>query len=205
MMIDVRCVVGSDVSAWIDELAHLRIEVFRAFPYLYDGDADYERRYLSTYAKAADSLFVLTFDGDTVVGMSTGTPLDCETDAVKAPWAAAGVDPATVFYFGESVLLPAYRGSGMGHRFFDEREDHARQLGRFSTTAFCAIERASDHPAWPTGYRPLHSFWQSRGYRTRPDIHCHMAWKEVGSDHEIDHRLDFWARAMDAPPTVSEN
>ena len=30
----------------------------------------------------------------------------------------------------ESVLLPAWRGRGMGHRFFDLREEHARSLGR---------------------------------------------------------------------------
>ena len=37
---------------------------------------------------------------------------------------------------GYSVLLPQYRGIGLGHRFIDLREDHARAMGR-SHVAFC--------------------------------------------------------------------
>lgn len=196
-MIDLRCVVGRELEARIDDLAKLRIDVFRAFPYLYDGDAAYERAYLSTYATAVDGLFVLALDGETVVGVSTGVPLDSETESVKAPWRDAGIDPATVFYFGESVLLPPYRGHGLGHRFFDLREAHARALDRFAITTFCAVARDGDHPARPAGYRPLHAFWQSRGYAPQTGLHCRMAWKEVGSDDDIDHRLDFWARSID--------
>ncbi len=36
-----------------------------------------------------------------------------------------------MFFFDESVLLPAYRGRGLGRPcFFDHREAHARGLGR---------------------------------------------------------------------------
>ncbi len=48
------------------------IEVFRAFPYLYEGSAEYERKYLSTYARSPGSIFVLAFDGDEVVGGRDG-------------------------------------------------------------------------------------------------------------------------------------
>jgi len=198
-MIDVRSVAGRELEARIDDLARLRIEVFRAFPYLYDGSTEYERDYLATYANAVGSVFVLAFDGDTVVGASTGVPMDGETDAVQSPWRNAGIDPATVFYFGESVLLPAYRGHGIGHCFFDAREAHARQLQRCSTTAFCAVVRAVDHPARPAGYRPLHAFWQSRGYRHQPGIHCAMIWNEVDGSDAVNHRLDFWSRPIDGP------
>ena len=32
-------VTGSDIAPHVEDLARLRIEVFREFPYLYDGDA----------------------------------------------------------------------------------------------------------------------------------------------------------------------
>ncbi len=41
---------------------------------------------------------------------------------------ANGYDPAEVFYLGESVLLSEYCGRGIGVRFFEQREAHARAL-----------------------------------------------------------------------------
>lgn len=199
-MPDLRVLIGQDAAPFFDDLARLRIDVFRAFPYLYDGDIDYERRYLATYARAPESLFVLAFDGERVVGASTGIPLEQETKAVREPWSAAGIDPVDVFYFGESVLLPEYRGLGLGHRFFDEREAYARKLGRFERTSFCAVEREADHPRRPADYRTLHSFWRARGYRCHADLHCWMDWKEIDTDVEVAHRLAFWSRYLDGRP-----
>ena len=34
---------GDQIDAALDDLARLRIAVFRAFPYLYHGDMEYER------------------------------------------------------------------------------------------------------------------------------------------------------------------
>lgn len=195
-MVETRTVFGTRAEPYFDDLARLRIEVFRGFPYLYDGDAGYERRYLSTYAKARDSVFIFAIDKDRVVGASTGMPLDQETGEVQAPWREAGFDPGQVFYFGESVLLPDYRGLGLGHRFFDEREAHARRLGRFTRTSFCAVEREPDHPARPPGYRPLHDFWHRRGYVRHADLFCTMRWTDLGDDRERAHRLHFWSRAI---------
>ena len=45
--------IGARLEELLPELARLRIIVFRAFPYLYDGTLDYEQRYLRTYAEAA--------------------------------------------------------------------------------------------------------------------------------------------------------
>ena len=38
---DIRVLVrrGADMVEWFDDVARLRAEVFRAFPYLYEGDA----------------------------------------------------------------------------------------------------------------------------------------------------------------------
>ena len=129
-------VTGARLQELLPELARLRIAVFRAFPYLYDGSLDYEQRYLRTYAEAAGSVIVGAFDGDTVVGASTGLPLAREPSSLTGPFVEHGFDVATVFYFGESVLLPDYRGHGTGIGFFAEREAHARALGRFTHAAF---------------------------------------------------------------------
>ena len=86
-----------------------------------------------------------------------------------------GIDPASVFYFGESVLLPEYRGQGIGHAFFDHREAAARAWGA-SRASFCAVIRPPDHPARPAGYVPLDAFWAKRGYAPVPGLIGEFTW-----------------------------
>lgn len=197
-MTQVRVLGRDEFAAHVDDVARLRIAVFREWPYLYDGDLDYERDYLGTYlASPASALVIAEVDGR-VVGASTGVPLSDEGEDFRPPFAAAGLDPARVFYFGESVLLPECRGRGIGHRFFDAREAHAAALGGFDWTSFCAVVRAEDDPRRPTAYRPLDAFWTGRGYRRRPDIVTTIAWKEIGEPAATDKQLVAWLRPLGA-------
>ncbi|WP_024889847.1 GNAT family N-acetyltransferase [Luteimonas huabeiensis] len=190
---------GADIVPWLDDVARLRTRVFADWPYLYEGDPAYEREYLAAYARSPDSVFVLAQDGGAVVGAATGLPLADDAEAFRAPFDAAGLDAARVFYFGESVLLPAYRGLGIGHAFFDEREAHARALGRFALTAFCAVDRAPEDPRRPPAARANDAFWRKRGYVRRPELAMRLGWRERGHG-EVDHRLTFWTRPLEAAP-----
>lgn len=184
---------GAEVAPHLDELGRLRIEVFREFPYLYDGDPDYERNYLSVYAQSPDSLVVLMRLGSRVVGATTCLPLRDEGPAFQAPFRSAGIDVSTVFYLGESVVLKEHRGGGAGREFFRRRENHARELG-YAITAFCAVDRPPDHPARPDGHRPLNAFWERMGYRRRKDLRCTFSWKEIGETGESPKHLTFWLK-----------
>jgi GNAT superfamily N-acetyltransferase len=193
--IQIRPLIGAEVRGYLDAVAALRIAVFHDWPYLYRGDPAYEREYLDAYARSADSMFVLVFDGDAVVGASTGLPLVEYAAAFRAPFDAAGIDASRVFYFGESVLLPAYRRRGIGHAFFDHREAYARSLGRFDLTAFCAVDRDTDDPRCPAGHRGNDAFWAKRGYARQPEMTMRLHWNEIGHG-ELEHALTFWTRAL---------
>lgn len=190
----VKIVHGDAVTPHIADLARLRTEVFRAFPYLYEGSEDYEASYLATYAQSPESLFVLALDGERIVGASTGVPMTDASDAFRAPFVKAGIAPETVFYFGESVLLSSYRGRGLGVRFFEEREAYARRLGRFDWCAFCAVERPNDHPHRPADYVPLNQFWDRRGYAHRTDLRTMLAWLDIGETDETEKPMSFWLK-----------
>lgn len=190
----IKIVHGDAVTPYIADLARLRIAVFRAFPYLYEGSEDYEASYLATYAKSPESLFVLALDGDRIVGASTGVPMTDASDEFKAPFIDAGIEPQTVFYFGESVLMDSYRGRGLGVRFFEEREAYARRLGRFDWCAFCAVERPADHPLRPAGYVPLDAFWGKRGYEKRADLRTMLSWQDIGEGEETEKPMTFWLK-----------
>lgn len=186
---------GDAARAVFPDLARLRIAVFREWPYLYDGDAAYEERYLSTYADSHGGVVVIVRDGDRAVGAATALPLADETEDVIAPFRRAGIPVEAVFYLGESVLLPEYRGRGLGHVFFDRRESQARALG-YSTCAFCAVQRPVDHPRRPPGYVPLNGFWQKRGYRERPDLETTFSWQDLGDEAETPKPMRFWIREL---------
>ena len=195
MTLRIETLTGAALAAALDDVARLRIEVFRAWPYLYDGDLAYEREYLQSYRDSAGAVVVGAFDADRLVGAATGTPLADHADDFAAAFAASTLDMADIFYCAESVLLPAYRGQGAGHGFFDAREAHARELG-FAKSAFCSVIRPKEHPLHPTGYTPLDPFWRKRGYRPLPGVVAEFAWKDIGQPKETTKALQFWLRDL---------
>lgn len=195
MTVTVRALTGAALDAALDDVARLRIAVFRAFPYLYDGDLDYERRYIATYRDSPGAVVAGAFDGARLVGAATGTPMTDHAAEFAAALAGTGLDLSAMFYCAESVLLPGYRGQGIGHRFFDLREDHARAQGA-THSAFCAVIRPADHPARPADYRPLDPFWRGRGYAPLPGAVAHFRWRDVGDTAETEKPLQFWLRDL---------
>jgi len=195
-LIRVENLTGADLQPILPDLARLRTTVFRAWPYLYDGETDDEQKHLVRYAASPNAIIVVARDGDRAVGMSTALPMTAEGPAVREPFEARGWDAARFFYFGESVLLPEYRGRGIGVEFFHQREAHARRAGTADYACFCAIQRPADHPARPADYVPLDAFWRHRGYHFYPDLVCRMRWKEVGQPAQTEHTLAFWLKPL---------
>ena len=195
MAVTVEPLTGPDFEAALDDLARLRIHVFRDFPYLYDGTRDYEAKYLDRFARAKDGLIVAARDGDRIVGCATGSALSAHHAEFAAPFRAVGYELEDIFYCGESVLLVKYRGRGIGHAFFDRREAHARARG-YKRVAFCAVVRPADHPLKPADYRPLDGFWQRRGYRRVEGLVTQFAWKDIDQDGETDKPMQFWMRDL---------
>lgn len=186
---------GEALTPWLDDLGRLRITVFREYPYLYDGSLEYERKYLQTYVNSPRSLVVLVTGADAeIVGATTCIPLRDGGPEFQEPFLRAGWDVDDVCYFGESILLPRFRGRGIGREFFDRREAHAGRH-RFKWTVFCAVDRAQDHPLRPAGHRPLDEFWISRGYTNQPELNATFVWKETGEPAESPKSLTFWTRS----------
>lgn len=197
---EIRHVSGADVAPWIADLARLRITVFRDFPYLYEGTVAYEEKYLQTYVRSPDSIVVLALAQGRVVGASTGLPMAHETDEFKQPFAAAGHDPARVFYCGESILLRDYRGRGLYKAFFEGRENHARRLGGMDWCSFCCVQRPENHPLRPQDHVPLDAVWRKFGYRPQPGLRAFYAWQDIDQTSETQHDMLFWMKPLHGEP-----
>lgn len=191
----VVALTGDTIAQTIPALAQLRIRVFADWPYLYEGDLVYEEHYLRDFAAAPDAVLVVARDGEALVGASTASPMVAQADEIRKPVEAHGLDFSRIFYFGESVLLSDYRGKGVGHAFFDQREAHAKACGaRYAM--FASVIRPADHPARLADYRPLNAFWGARGYVPVDGLTCELAWRDHGDAEETTKALQFWMREL---------
>lgn len=187
---------GAEITTVFGDLANLRITVFRDFPYLYEGSVDYEMEYLKIYSQAEKALLFAVYDGSKMVGATTCIPLADEAPEVRLPFEKAGLTIDSIFYFGESILLKEYRGLGLGHRFFDEREAHARSFGNFKTTCFCAVDRGENHPLQPENYRPNDAFWLKRGYQKELSLQSTFEWTDINESVSTPKTMIYWKRAL---------
>ena len=190
-----RKINSKDLSFYIQDLASLRINVFREFPYLYKGSEENERRYLDTYIKSPNFCLFAAFDGAKMVGATTCLPMEEEVEEIKRPLIEAGLDLRDYTYFGESVLLKEYRGMGIGKKFFTLREAQAILFNTLFAT-FCAVDRPADHPLRPKDHRFLDQFWKKTGFKKHEDLKCTLEWEELPDGQRKRHSLTFWIKQL---------
>lgn len=186
---------GEEIKPYIPDLAALRIKIFREFPYLYAGDLEYEKNYLKTYTDCKESILVIVRDGPQIVGASTAIPFKFEVPELQKPFIDAKIPIDNIYYFGESLLLSQYRRSGIGYRFFHERETVAR-MSNYQFTAFSAIDRPEDHPRRPADWMPLSSFWQRLGYVRHPELIAQVSWQDLDETQPSPKPMVFWMKPL---------
>lgn len=190
----IRCAKGDEVTALIPSLADLRIRIFAVYPYLYIGSVEYEKKYLQQFAAAPDAVIVTATNASgEIVGCATGSALTGHNEEFSAPLAAAGFDLNSIFYFGESVLDAAWRGYGIGHAFFDARENHAKALG-YKAACFCAVVRSTEDRRRPKDYSSLDTFWDKRGYHCLAGVEAIYDWPEEEGGPSLPHSMAYWMK-----------
>lgn len=188
--------IGKEIETVVTPLAALRIEVFRDFPYLYEGSFEYEKDYLQTYVNSDRAFLFAVFDNEKMVGATTCIPLIDETAEVKEPFEDVGMNLDDIFYFGESILNKECRGKGIGKQFFEQREKHAASFENYTTTCFCAVDRPKNHPLRPEAYAPLDEFWKNRGYKKSKVLKSKFSWKDINEPHETKKTMIYWLKKI---------
>ncbi len=198
--LEYKLLSGTEIERFIPEIANLRITIFKEFPYLYDGDLDYEKKYLSVYTKSSRSLIAIAINpAQEVVGATTCLPMEDESTEFQKAFIENKYDLSRIFYFGESILLPEYRGQGAGKKFFEFRESHAKNtMADLELTTFCAVNRRIDHPLRPPHYQPLDPFWIRQGYEKQAHLKVHFPWKDIDEAEETEKSMTFWLKKFEA-------
>lgn len=196
MTIRVEPLTGPALVRALPELAKLRITVFRDWPYLYDGTIEYEQHYLEKFGKSNRAVIVAAYDTDEIVGIATASPMEGHADHFIDMFRVHGYDTTKIFYFGESVLLKSYRGRGIGHKFFDHREAHAKAQPGITHATFCGVVRPADHPLKPKEYFQLDPFWTKRGYQKLKGMVGTFSWTDIGESEETPKPMQFWMKQL---------
>lgn len=187
---------GSELVNYFDELASLRITFFKEFPYLYEGNIDYEKEYLQVYQNSQNSKVILAFVEGRIIGATTCIALTDEAEEFKKSFREHGFDIFKIMYFGESIILKEYRGHKIGHKFFELHEEFAkRNINDLEYTTFCAVDRPLDHPLKPQGYRSLDSFWQRLGYSKHGEMKVYFPWKDIDQSVESTKSMTIWLKS----------
>lgn len=193
--ITIKYFFSNDIAPLIPDLARLRITVFRDFPYLYEGNYDYEKEYLKVYTNSSASVLVAAFDGDKVIGAATALPLKDEAQYVIEPFQKAQMNIEDIYYFGESVLLKEYRGLGLGHAFFDGRELAAKKF-QYKIATFCAVNRPVNHQLRPENFQPLDEFWKKRGFTKNENLIAQFSWQDIDELKESAKSMTYWMKHL---------
>lgn len=197
MSVSISVVKGEQIVPYINDLARLRMTVFREYPYLYDGEIEYEMDYLKRFVENPNSIMVVAKnDNGQIVGASTACPMAHEMREVQDAFLGQGYNLSECYYFSESVLLPEYRGKGLGVLFFKAREEMAIAHGGIKYITFCAVDREQDHPAKPADYHSPESIWKKQGFVKHPELTTYFTWKEIGQPSKIEHKMTFWIKEI---------
>ena len=189
-----QLLTGTAIAEVRDEVATLRLEIFREYPYLYQGRREDERKYLGTYAEAPDACVILAYDGDAVIGAVAGMPLIHEDAQMRDAFAGTAFPLSEAYYVGELLFRPAYRNGGLGRKLLARLESHIRSLGGYTLT--CAtVERPDDHPLRPRDYIPITRFLARTGFARLPGVTTHFMWRETDGIVR-DHPMQFWGKQL---------
>jgi GNAT superfamily N-acetyltransferase len=184
----------SEALAYIPELAKLRIEIFKEYPYLYDGDFEYEQKYLSKFVHAPESLIALVFDTDKIVGAFSGLPMRYEEGNLQSVWEE---ELDSLYYFSELLLLPGYRKFGIGSQLMSQAEKWVEQLDtEYTKLVLATVIRAENHPSKPIDYQSLNTLWEKFDYTLLKGKTCTIAWKELGEIIESEKPMQFWSKEL---------
>lgn len=190
-----QLLTGAAIADALDDLATLRLTIFREYPYLYEGRSEDELKYLGTYATAPDACVILASDGSAVIGAATGMPLIQEDAQLRDAFAGTALSLDEVYYVGELLFRPAYRNSGLGRKLLDRLESHIRSLDRYRTLTCATVERPADHPLRPRDYIPITRFLARTGFTRLSGVTTRFIWREIDGVKR-DHLMQFWSKEL---------
>lgn len=189
----------AEQKTMFDFIAQQRIEQFKGYPYLYDGNMDFEYNYLNGYVSTPKSAFAIAFWQDQPVALITGMPLyDFNKDVPNGldAFKQAGLNAEEYYYFGEFLILPEHRDDSLISKLAAIFEDYVASIGYTKT---CFMEESNDsHPLKPADYQEKDYLLLRDGYKKTSAVigYTWPTFQLDGSIKEQTHDLNYWIKDL---------
>lgn len=175
-------------ESYLEALAHMRIQVFAEYPYLYEGNLAYEKDYLERYARCPEAILAALLDEQGIAqGFCTGIPLCHEEDELRnpipKPWEHC-------FYIGEILLAPEIRGQGWGKQMMTKILSLSEERG-FSKHYLYTVVEPLEHR--PSHYQSPAFLWESLHFH-KTNLRTQFEWKRWDQNQTAFHLMDLWER-----------
>lgn len=163
---------GHETAPYIQKLAEMRLKEFAQFPYLYKGTLEDELPYINVYTQEPQAILVSAFQGNELVGLFSGMPLETFAPFVKS-WAdkmkEEGFETQKFFYAGELMIESHFRKQGLGSQLMNRLIQEAKQMGFKAMMCVTSI-RSLNHPLRPKAYFDSDTIWGKYGLVKTPIV-----------------------------------
>jgi hypothetical protein len=195
MNLEIKSLDGESAREFFNEIAQIRIDLFREFPYLYDGSIEYEREYLETYFKSKNSKIILGLDKGKIVAFSSSISLNEEIEEIKAPFLNRNLDISQYHYIGEVMIKNEYRNLSLPLEFERIHKEFATQKGH-SKLVFMTVRRELNDISRPYKYKDPEKLWRYIGYKILDNMNIEMSWKRIDTGKDENNVLDIWQKNL---------
>ena len=182
---------GEKIKDVIDELGNFRITIFKEYLYLYDGNLDYERKYLSRYGNISDSILLLVRNKEGILGAATGIPLVNDEPEFTEPFKDKNLDE--IFYIGELMIRKDNRSKGIGTLLLKNMLDLIDK-NQFKTVCLYTVDRGNNHPLKPDFYQSPDSLWRKFGFEKHSSHIVYFSWRDLGNVVETEKPMNVWIK-----------
>lgn len=179
-----------------------RIEAFREYPYLYEGNWDEEASLIRQLSTMRDSAVVVAFFHDQPVGFLSGVSFQAYDDHFVGSvekFQQAGFDAQAFYYFPEMIIVSEHRGKGLSKKLFTILKENAKKMGY--TQGCFVTESHENHHLKPVDYRGLDTLWSDMGCQ-KTDITLNFSWMTLQNNNEQsmqEHILTYWIKDFSKP------
>lgn len=189
--------IGPEAKKYVTDIANIRIQVFKEFPYLYAGTLEYEQEYSDYFSKDERAILIAAMQDERIIGFITGMPLSLENpltkDVAQKLLAKGLTDISHYYYLGEAIVLAEYRKPLLIYNLFKKFKEETKNF-TYQKIGILTVIRDKNHPLRPAGYRSIESILKY--FKFHPtDIIIDFEWPTFQASGEIENAANpmlFW-------------